>query len=70
MNELTNKPDWKDAPEAANYLAMDGDGTWCWFETEPSWEDSIDGWTNPYDGRVWAAGYACQYPEDSLEKRP
>lgn len=29
------KPDWKDAPEWANYLAMDEDGKWYWYEHEP-----------------------------------
>lgn len=29
------KPDWKDAPEWAEYLAMDGDGEWVWFQSEP-----------------------------------
>jgi hypothetical protein len=29
------KPDWKDAPEWANWLAMDDDGSWCWFEDIP-----------------------------------
>lgn len=32
------KPDWKDAPEWANYVAMDDDGSWWWFEKEPSYE--------------------------------
>lgn len=30
------KPDWKDAPEWANWLAMDGDGAWFWYESEPA----------------------------------
>ena len=29
------KPDWKDAPEWAKYLAMDEKGCWNWFENEP-----------------------------------
>lgn len=29
------KPDWKNAPEWANWLVMDADGIWCWFEQEP-----------------------------------
>ncbi len=29
------KPDWKDAPEWANWLAHEIDGTWYWFEAEP-----------------------------------
>lgn len=30
-----SKPSWDDAPEWANWLAMDADGTWFWFEDEP-----------------------------------
>lgn len=38
-----SKPDWKGAPEWANWLAMDEDGLWFWHEEEPrmgseSWE--------------------------------
>ncbi len=30
-----NIPNWKDAPEWANWLAMDKSGAWAWFEYEP-----------------------------------
>lgn len=30
-----SKPEWKDAPERAGWLAMDMDCTWYWFEIEP-----------------------------------
>lgn len=30
-----SKPDWKDAPEWANWLAMDSDGEWYWFQRRP-----------------------------------
>lgn len=30
-----NKPSWNDAPEWANYLAQDYDGTWVWYEYRP-----------------------------------
>lgn len=29
------KPEWKTAPEWANYVAMDACGKWFWFENEP-----------------------------------
>jgi hypothetical protein len=29
------KPDWKDAPEWANYLAMDDNDEWYWHEYDP-----------------------------------
>lgn len=31
----SQKPSWKDAPKWANFLAMDQDGTWFWYENEP-----------------------------------
>jgi len=33
---MKNKtPDWKDAPSWANWLAMDSDGFWYWYENRP-----------------------------------
>lgn len=28
-------PDWSQAPEWANYVAMDENGAWFWFSEEP-----------------------------------
>lgn len=30
-----NKPNWKDAPDWANWLAQDYYGYWHWFEEKP-----------------------------------
>jgi hypothetical protein len=30
------KPDWKDAPAWAKWLAMDNDGTWFWYAEKPT----------------------------------
>lgn len=36
------KPDWKDAPEWANWMAMDEDGEWFWYEHRPiTWGDGV-----------------------------
>jgi hypothetical protein len=32
---MTNKPDWKDAPDWANFLARDADGSWWWYRDIP-----------------------------------
>lgn len=32
---MNGKPDWKNAPEWARFLAMDENGEWWWFEHEP-----------------------------------
>lgn len=37
-----NKPDWKDAPEWAQWLAQDSDGEWYWFEVKPVLTESND----------------------------
>lgn len=42
------KPDWRDAPDFAQYLAMDSNGMWTWFELEPEWESQI--WGEPSIG--------------------
>ena len=39
------KPRWEDAPEWANWLAMDADGGWFWYENEPA----------PIPQAVWSA---------------
>lgn len=67
------KPKWEDAPEWANYLAVDFDGIWWWFENEPyNEDDSINGdggiWI-PRGGMVEQAELSIDW-EDSLEKRP
>ena len=69
---MSLKPSWKTAPEWAQYLAQDGDGTWYWYEHRPSLSSDLT--------RVWARKDATsrQYraPEDTkawretLERRP
>lgn len=61
------KPDWKDAPEHAQFLAQDGNGDWYWYEKRPVW-GGIDWQT---DGYSWIA----QFPPNpsarkTLEERP
>lgn len=60
------KPDWKDAPEWANYLARDGDGTWCWYEKRPTL-DFIHNMWQPHWEEVF---HEINPWEDSLEQRP
>ena len=38
------KPDWKDAPKWARFLAMDEDGKWYWYENEPTMRWDYWGW--------------------------
>lgn len=60
------KPEWKDAPEWANYLAMDRDRCWFWFEFEPVAEMSI--WYQPI-GLTQLASRGPEW-EQTLEARP
>lgn len=71
------KPSWEDAPEWANYLAMDEDGDWYWFKFEPimaEWDGS-EGWD--IDGPSGFSAFASTGGSilnlnwfDSLEYRP
>jgi hypothetical protein len=60
------KPSWNDAPEWANYLAMDEDGLWCWHEEKPDKKKDC----------FWESGGKMElvrekiYWGDSLEERP
>lgn len=47
---MSTKPDWKDAPEWANWMARDKDGEWRVFENEPQMDDSA-GIYRPNNGR-------------------
>jgi len=62
-------PSWDDAPEWANYKAMDGNGRWFWYEKVPvRASNSVAMWFE-FHGQVkscfelpdWAA---------TLQKRP
>ena len=58
------KPDWKDSPEWANYLAMDEDGSWYWHKTKPMMS-GFD-WASP----SFASADTQIHWENSLEERP
>jgi hypothetical protein len=60
------KPDWKAAPAWANYLAMDEDGEWYWYEEKPTIEQN-DLWHT--GGRHQIALYPPNW-RDTLEEKP
>ncbi len=65
---MCNKPSWDQAPEWANYLAMDKDGEWYWFEDEPI--KSITTWIDR-SGKIEYHNETPIYDwEETLEKRP
>jgi hypothetical protein len=63
---------WSIAPDWANYLAMDSDGKWFWYEKKPvawefrSWDFDIGYWRRG-DGRAMRV---VKNWRDTLEKRP
>lgn len=64
------KPNWKNAPEWANYLAMDYDRRWYWYESLP--EFFFEAWSSR--GGRWDVARCTKdkserWPKDSLEKR-
>lgn len=60
------KPSWNDAPEWAQWLAMDEDGKWWWFECKPRLV-SDQAWFN--NGGRFAYASVNDFRE-SLEPRP
>jgi len=44
------KPEWRHAPSWANYMAMDRNGEWFWFENEPKLDEAENIW-RPNQGR-------------------
>lgn len=69
------KPEWRDAPEWAMWLAMDERGKWCWFRGEPYksltvWMPTIvsgDGDTFDECVGIFSADFDWQ---NTLEPRP
>jgi hypothetical protein len=67
-----SKPDWKDSPTWAKYLAMDDNGDWFWYEIEPDFNSRKGRWYG--DNGKWI--FHEQHMQESrvtngtLERRP
>jgi len=61
------KPDWNDAPEWANYVAMDADGEWFWFAHKPTPHTHMWG---PNGGQCELASATDTNWASTLETRP
>ena len=64
------KPNWKDSPEWAEWLAMDSDGTWYWYEYKPSvlgggWHGDWPAWASREDFPAEVGDW-----RETLEHRP
>lgn len=64
-----SKPDWKDAPEWAQFLAQDKDGDWFWYDQEPYLRSGYS-WSWPSVGRVERANIISHDWQETLERRP
>ena len=62
------KPDWKNAPEWANYLAMDEDGAWYWFKFKPELSEGF--WDTEYPFSTKQARIDTTQWKETLEQRP
>lgn len=65
---MMSRPDWNDAPDWANYVAMDADGDWWWYEGKP--EQMQQSWRGPEKMRVREAQPLLEIWSESLEERP
>lgn len=71
-----SKPDWKDAPHWANWLAQDEPGVnrdhyWVWFECQPS--KMSNGWIDRSNNGKWLQTECVALVSDwkkTLEARP
>lgn len=64
------KPDWKDAPDWANWLVMDEVGTYWWYENKPMFFVYNPGfWGRHYEGKIMRAN-CISSASNSLEPRP
>lgn len=61
------KPDWKDAPEWAQWLAMDKNGQWYWYELKPL--RAITEWVPQSDSLMVRAVCGDDWKE-TLQERP
>lgn len=72
----SSKPSWDSAPSWANWLAMDGNGIWYWYENEPYQIQDRRTWNNSEYSKFLHAGHSptdiivATDWEDSLERRP
>jgi hypothetical protein len=65
------KPDWKDAPSDATWLAMDVNENWWWYTSEPYFSEAEGCWLRD-SGLAYPAHIKNNQleAEESLERRP
>lgn len=66
------KVDWSKLSEDANYVAMDDNGEWYWYNKKPTYSQNGGKWINPWAGDYGEIAppilydYSCINPKDSL----
>lgn len=70
-----SKPEWKDAPAWAKWLALDAGGDWGWYESKPLINEESESWvwTLPLSSEWELAGFSGNHGTDwreTLESRP
>ena len=66
---MNNKPDWKDAPEWAQWLTHDLEWDWRWWEFEPRRILTGD-LSESFVANTNGGKYQLRYPKILLEQRP
>lgn len=61
------KPDWKDAPEWAQWLAQDSSGAWYWYERKPFALGTV--WVDDGGRSASAIKFSREW-ESTIEQRP
>lgn len=69
-DRMRGKPDWKDAPEWAQWLAQDSDGHWFWFRVQPSVSNVGEEFTTTKQHTRARRGSCIGDWRNTLEKRP
>ena len=65
-----SKPDWKDAPYWAGWLAQDWSGRWYWYETRPRSYSIRWGRGDEFMLASYGPGLTNEKWRESLERRP
>jgi len=63
------KPDWKDAPAWAEYMAQDGNGIWNWFSHKPKWIEGCEYWSAGPGTRIQYIDLCSSSAVNSLEAK-
>ena len=66
---VMNKPDWKDAPGWAEWLAQDKSGKWYWFEQKPRIIESDKQWYSTHYQPASACNSDSYSWKETLEQR-